>query len=68
MKTLVLLLSITVITFLIAGMSDIAYAGEASSATPPSIVTTFGDADYPVSIGDTSFTAKQSCLNYNSYT
>ena len=56
MKPLVLLLSTTVIIFLIAGMTDVAYAID---ATPPSIVTTFGDADYPVSIGDTSFTAKQ---------
>jgi len=60
MKSLVLLLSVTVIMFLIAGMTDIAYAGqEGSSQVRPSIVTTFGDADYPVSVGNTSFTAKQ---------
>ncbi|GDY16405.1 hypothetical protein LBMAG54_12610 [Nitrosopumilaceae archaeon] len=61
MKPIVLLLSATVIVFLIAGMTDIAYASvNANGArTSPSIVTTFGDADYPVSIGDTSFTAKQ---------
>ena len=40
-------------------MTGVAYAGDGSSQTPPSIVTTFGDADYPVSIGDASFTAKQ---------
>lgn len=57
MNSLVLLLSTTVIVFLIAGMVDIAYATDAT--TPPSIVKTFGDADYPVSIGDASFTAKQ---------
>jgi predicted secreted protein with PEFG-CTERM motif len=46
--------------FLIANMTDIAYAGqEGSSQVRPSITTTFGDADYPVSIGDRSFTAKQ---------
>ena len=56
MKPLVLLLSATVIVFLIAGMTDVAYA---RVSTSPSIVTTFGDTDYPVSIGDTSFTAKQ---------
>ena len=59
MKSPVLLLSVTVILFLIIGMTDIVYAGDGSSQTPPSIVTTFGDADYPVSIGDASFTAKQ---------
>ena len=60
MKPLVLLLSVTVIVFSIVGMTDIAYAGQGgSSQVRPSIVTTFGDADYPVSIGDTSFTAKQ---------
>jgi len=56
MNSLVLLLSATVIVFLIAGMTDVAYARD---TTTPSIVTTFGDADYPVSIGNTSFTAKQ---------
>ena len=59
MKSLILLSSLTVIVFLIAGIVNIAYAGDGSSQTPPSIVKTFGDADYPVSIGDTSFTAKQ---------
>ena len=56
MKPLILLLSVTVIVFLIAGMTDVAYAKDSN---PPSIVKTFGDADYPVSIGDVSFTAKQ---------
>ena len=55
MKSIVLLLSVTV--FLIVGMTDVAYATDAT--TPPSIVKTFGDEDYPVSIGDASFTAKQ---------
>ena len=62
MNPLVLLLSATIIVFLIAGMTDVAYAGDIFSIRsqhPPSIVTTFGDADYPVSIGNTSFTAKQ---------
>ena len=62
MKPLVLLLSTTIIVFLIVGMTDVAYAGDIfsnRSPNPPSIVKTFGDADYPVSIGDTSFTAKQ---------
>ena len=62
MKPLVLLLSVIVTVFLIAGMTNVAYAGDIFSTlspNPPSIVKTFGDADYPVSIGDTSFTAKQ---------
>ena len=33
--------------------------GGGGDATPPSIVTTFGDADYPVSVGSTSYTAEQ---------
>ena len=52
MKPLVLLLSVTVIVFSIVGMTDIAYAGQGgSSQVRPSIVTTFGDADYPVILG-----------------
>ena len=33
--------------------------GGGGDTIPPSIVTTFGDADYPVSVGSTSYTAEQ---------